>query len=179
MAVTRVGTDTADPQTPEPDPRPGSSSSASLSVRLIDGCTAYPWTRVATRPGELLMGVFDRDGRYVEGSAIDRRSGERGAPVPLGLYAEPIPEPEPEAIYAGLLSVHFGHFLVEGLARAWYAARHPQLPFVWAGNPDLQIKGLLPWQLEILDILGIENPTRVLVDPTGYDLLHVPDIGFR
>ena len=86
----------------------------------------YPTIRVGSRPGELFMGVFDGNDAYVDGSALDRRSGEKGTPVPRILYGEPVDAPEPEAIYAGTLYFHFGHFLLESLARAWYAHRHPR-----------------------------------------------------
>jgi hypothetical protein len=36
-----------------------------------------------------------------------------------------------------------------------------------------------PWQSEILDILMIKNPTRIIAEPTRFDLLHVQDIGYR
>ena len=152
---------------------------APLSVRLIENAVMYPTIRVGSRPGELFMGVFDRDGAYVDGSALDRRSGEKGSPVPRLLYGEPVDATEPEAIYAGTLYFHFGHFLLESLARSWYARQHPELPFVWAGSYCWQDKELQDWQLEILDILGIANPTRILAAPARFDLLHVPDIGYR
>ena len=51
-----------------------------LSVRLIKNSVVYPTIRVASHPGKLLMGVYD-DGNYVDDTALNRRSGEQGAPV--------------------------------------------------------------------------------------------------
>lgn len=151
----------------------------SLSARLITNGVVYPTIRVASHPGKLLMGVYDEDGSYVDDTALNRRSGEQGAPVPRDLFPVVSAADVPEAIYAGPLYFHFGHFLLESLARAWYAHRHPDAPFVWAGQHNWQGFKLTSWQLEILDILMITNPTRIIADPTRFDLLHVPDIGYR
>ena len=125
------------------------------------------------------MGVFDENDAYVDDTALNRRAGEQGAPVPRGLFPVVTDAQAPEAIYAGPLYFHFGHFLLESLARAWYAHRHPDVPFVWAGQHDWQEAELRPWQSELLDILGITNPTRIIADPTRYAVLHVPDLGYR
>ena len=151
----------------------------SLSVRLIKNSVVYPTIRVASHPGKLLMGVYDEDDNYVEDTALNRRSGEQGAPVPRDLFPVAADSDAPEAIYAGTLYFHFGHFLLESLARAWYAHRYPDVPFVWAGAHTWQGFELKPWQSEILDILMIKNPTRIIADPARFDLLHVPDIGYR
>lgn len=151
----------------------------SLAVRLIKNSVVYPTIRVASHPGKLLMGVYDEDDHYVEDTALNRRFGEQGAPVPQELFPDITDSDSPEAIYAGTLYVHFGHFLLESLARAWYAQQHPDLPFVWAGQHTWQKMKLKAWQSEILELLGISNPTRIVADPARFDVLHVPDIGYR
>lgn len=151
----------------------------SLSVRQAKNSVVYPTIRVASHPGKLLMGVFDDAGRYIDGTALDRRSGEQGAPVPRELFPDIVDSEQPEAIYAGTLYFHFGHFLLESLARAWYAKQHPELPFVWAGAHTWQTVKFKPWQRELLDLLGITNPIRIIADPTRFESLHIPDIGYR
>ncbi len=149
-----------------------------LDVRLVEDAVVYPTIRVASHPGRLLMGVFDADG-YVEGTVLDRRAGEQGAPMVRGLFPDVADASEPEAIYAGPLYFHFGHFLLESLARAWYARRRPDLPLVWAGAHTWHDAVLRPWQTEILDVLGLTNPTAILATPTRFTRLHVPDLGYR
>jgi hypothetical protein len=109
---------------------------------------------------------------------LHRRSGEQGAPVPRDLFADPVDSGQPEAIYLGPLYFHYGHFLLESLARAWYARVRPDLPLVWAGQHNWQRQDLLPWQLDILAALGVDRP-RIIADPTRFERLHVPDIGYR
>lgn len=150
-----------------------------LAVRLIKNSVVYPTIRVASHPGKLLMGVYDEDDAYVEDTVLDRRSGEQGAPVPRDLFPVVTDADAPEAIYAGPLYFHFGHFLLESLARAWYAGQHPDVPFVWAGAHTWQRSELKGWQREILDILEITNPTRIIADPARFEVLHVPDLGYR
>ena len=150
-----------------------------LSVRLIRQGVVYPTIRVASRPGRLLMGVYDEHGHYVEDTVLNRRAGEQGAPMPRDLFPEVSDVDAPEAIYAGPLYFHFGHFLLESLARSWYARQHPELPLAWAGQHDWQQMTLRPWQTEILEILSLPNPTTIVADPTRFPLLHVPDIGYR
>jgi hypothetical protein len=125
------------------------------------------------------MGVFDEDGTYIEGTALDRRSGEIGEPMPRELFPDIADSSYTEAIYAGTLYFHFGHFLLESLARLWYAKENPSVPVVWAGSHSWQAKVLERWQREILDILGIENETYILHSPERFRDLHVPDIGYR
>jgi hypothetical protein len=151
----------------------------SLSARLVKNSVVYPTIRVASHPNKLLMGVYDGNDEYVDDTVLNRRAGEQGEPVPRDLFPVVVDSDAPEAIYAGPLYFHFGHFLLESLARAWYAHEHPDVPFVWAGAHTWKACELRPWQSEILDILMIKNPPRIIADPARFELLHIPDIGYR
>ncbi|MBY0687204.1 glycosyltransferase family 61 protein [Microbacterium marinilacus] len=151
-----------------------------LATRLVTSAVVYPVVTRDDRPDELLMGVFDGDGEYVDRTATDRRSGLRGSPIPQDLLPEIDDGDVPEAVYAGDLHMHYGHFLLESLARLWYAAEHPELPIVWtAAHSWGDDESFRPWQREILDILGLTNPVRFVTRPTRFAALHVPDIGYR
>jgi hypothetical protein len=151
-----------------------------LAVRTLEQGVAYPTARDDADPDHLFMGVYDAAGDYVEGTVLDRRSGITGAPVPTTWFSTIEDAATPAAIYGGPIYHHFGHFLLESLARAWYAHRHPELPLVWVGartwDPDQELLG---WQTEILDILGVVNPIRITTAPLRVPTLHVPDIGYR
>lgn len=151
----------------------------SLGATQHPSAVVFPTSRDSERPGRLFMGVFDRHGAYIDGSALDRRSGERGAPAAVSDYPNTDDADTEEAIYAGPLYFHFGHFLLESLARAWYAAEHPDIPIVWAGANTWHGKDFTQWQREILDILGIKNPIALVSRPTRFRKLHLPDIGYR
>lgn len=150
-----------------------------LGVREYSGATVYPTIRVGTLPDRLLMGVFDADGTYIERSALERRSGEVGAPAPREIFPAPRPASDRRAIYGGTLYFHFGHFLLESLARLWHADDEPDTPIVWAGSHSWSGKDFEPWQLEILEILGVRNELRILSAPETFDRLVMPDVGYR
>lgn len=76
-------------------------------------------------------------------------------------------------IYMGRPHKSWGHFLTEGLARAWYAARHPTTPTLWDGP------ALSGYQLEILERVGVTNPRLHLSRTTRFEhvVFPVPGVG--
>lgn len=80
-------------------------------------------------------------------------------------------------VYAGLLFEHFGHFLLESLARLWFIERRPDLPILWVAAH--RQPGLLAYQEEILELLGIRNPVHVLTEQSAIEELIVPGLGYR
>ena len=172
-----------------------------LGVRVFEGAVVYPTLRAPDRPGRLMSGVFEADGTFVEGSVLDRRSGEQGEEIPTDRVGEVEDFGHPDCIFCGVLFNHFGHFLLESSARLWYAAEHADIPLVWAGDsiwnrtdhrrpgwaedapstpedwePDVVLSR---WQREIVEALGLTNPLMVVTAPTHFGALHVPDIGYR
>ena len=77
-------------------------------------------------------------------------------------------------IFGGFLFKHFGHFLLESLARLWFAKDHPDIPLVWLGRDGLW----LDFQTEILQMLGINNATRFIDHPVCIHKLLVPEPGY-
>ncbi|WP_062206367.1 glycosyltransferase family 61 protein [Demequina salsinemoris] len=170
-----------------------------LQAREIADATVYPTLRLPDVKNRLLGGVF-ADGKHVERTQLERRSGETGWPARPEMFGEPDPVEFEEAIYGGILYFHFGHFLVESLARTWLTPQHPDVPIVWAGAANWHASGphkagriahpgvpsdwqghavLHPWQQELLSVLDIRNPGVILTQPTRIKKLHVPDIGYR
>lgn len=151
-----------------------------LRSRRVDDAVLFPTLRRPDIPDRLLMGVFDAAGDLVAGSLLDRRSGERGAAMPEGELEVDPTAALPEGIYCGVLYHHFGHFLLESLARLWFARQQPDAPLVWAGAGTWKTgMRLRPWQQDILDVLGVTNPTIIATRPTPVGRLHMPDIGYR
>lgn len=77
-----------------------------------------------------------------------------------------------DAILCGRLFRHFAHFIGESLARIWYVKQHPESMLVWTGAEDY-----LPYQRQILDLLGIENPAVFVREPMRFERLTVPSQG--
>ncbi|WND03199.1 glycosyltransferase 61 family protein [Temperatibacter marinus] len=83
---------------------------------------------------------------------------------------------EGECIYGGLLFSHFGHFILESLARLWYIKKHPSLKIIWLSAH--QQKTLSDYQKAILDLLGIKNEIVIVTEICRIEKLHCPDAGF-
>jgi capsular polysaccharide biosynthesis protein len=125
----------------------------------------------------LVMTAVDPHDRPVADFVLERWVGqsdcgaaptadERAAAVTLG----------GEFVYGGILMAHFGHFLLESLARTW-ALRSDDRPILWH---SLAAGGLRPWQEEIFGLVGIDTRRFVVVGgPTVVERVDVPEPGFR
>lgn len=120
-------------------------------------------------------------GRGVGGVYVDQKPVVE-ALHPYGSYLEPIYQAPysihnnyitNKSIYCGALPMHFGHFLLEGLSRIWYAMQHPNLPIVWSSTNQHSV-----WQKEIFDILSIKNEHIFINEPTQFSNLIIPEQGF-
>lgn len=84
------------------------------------------------------------------------------------------------AIYGGFIFEHFGHFLLETLARAWYIKdTHGDVYFHNAPENKINnVEQLLPWQRDIFKAL-VGNVSRIKFIDTNmlFDELVVPDPG--
>lgn len=151
-----------------------------LDAFTVTDALVLPTFRLPDSPNTLFMGVMDSSGAVLEDSLLDRRSGERGDAVPKELRPTRAGTALERGIYCGPLYYHYGHFLLESLARLWYAAREPTVPLVWAGAKNWDAdRELHSWQKDILDVLGVENPIVIVTSPVRVGALMMPDIGYR
>ncbi|GGJ11463.1 glycosyltransferase family 61 protein [Neoroseomonas lacus] len=146
---------------------------AQLNVETHDDVTLLPLDSLplGAAPVRLRVGVFGAQGEVIE-TALHRRGRHRSEPLP----AAPAEETWPGSfVYGGVLWDHFGHFLVESLARAWAFADNDG-PILWLRkSPQQELRG---WQREILDLLGLgDREHRVVTRPTRVDRLAVPEQG--
>lgn len=72
-------------------------------------------------------------------------------------------------IYMGRPHSSWGHFITQGLARAWFAVRHPELPIVW-DNP----RELPAYQQRVLEMIGLRNQQFYLTEPSHWDEVIFP-----
>jgi len=171
-------------------PQDSTQDSMRLQFREYQDCTVMPYRLGKTSgraPGTLEMGVFDADGACIEESLIRRRyvngiEKQRGFPTDFGSASAAY---DATAIYLGPILEHFGHFLLESLARVWFAKRHPDTPVVWScrvGPPAREASDeghLSRWQTDILNLLGMSNPPVFVDTPTRFKHLLIPDVGYR
>jgi hypothetical protein len=145
----------------------------SYSDAVIVPTTSNPRPKRMTA---MKMGVLDRSGKVVKKSLLWRSYGRMGFPPEL--TSTPRADAR-EVIYAGNLQPHFGHFILEGLSRLWYAPHHPELPIAWACRTEQPVTELNRWQREMLAVLGIVNEPIVVAEPTRFAAVHVPEPGYR
>lgn len=142
---------------------------AELRVETHDDVTLLPLDPLplGATPVRMRVGVFGADGEVI-GTALHRRGRHHSEPLPMA----PAEEAWEGRFVYGVLSDHFGHFLVEGQARAWAFDG----PILWLRkSPRQELSG---WQREIFDLLGLgDREHRVVTRPTRVGRPAVPEQG--
>lgn len=154
---------------------------AALGTQVVMEGIVCPGQSALKVPNVHHLGVFDGAGVLLPQTIDDRHHGTHLYRSPdLSLYDEISESADAEVIYAGVFFDHFGHFLLESLARLWYAKDRPELPIIWIGVDSWKTSPpLRTWQTDILRVLGVRNPVRILTEPTRFKKLHVPDAGYK
>ncbi|MDD2725038.1 MAG: glycosyltransferase 61 family protein [Methylovulum sp.] len=87
-----------------------------------------------------------------------------------------------KAVYGGIISNHYGHFLLETLSRAWYLIKSSEdIYFYRAGAKEKNGSndGLMAWQKEILSHLVIDIDRFKIIDkPLIFEELIIPGFGY-
>ncbi len=117
-------------------------------------------------------GIFDSNGVFIESSSLIRKNlvvTDR----PEKVSQSDLDSLDIEAIYGGCLIHHFGHFLLESLARIWFAAQN-NLPIIWVSGV-----GIMDYQKKIFELLGINSERMIFVEkPVKIKSLLIPRPGF-
>lgn len=146
---------------------------AELLVEHVERATLVPLA-LGPAPGTTIpfrIGAFGPDGNPVAAAVHYRAGLAAGAPP----FAEAQENWDGDFVYGGQLWDHFGHFLLEGLSRAWAFAALPG-PILWQRRA--QHARLQGWQQEIFDRLGIGGREHRVVDrPIRVARLAVPAQG--
>ena len=159
------------------------ASSEAPGPRLLGSATRSTRTRFSCprRRGRSTAAstaaAFDAEGRPIEASLLTRtwESGQISfAPDLSGLDLASVERIEEPHVYGGYFFDHFGHFLLESLARTWVAEEVGPMPFAWASGGPAN-----PWQAQILGILGLDGPHLFPSRPTRFRRLLIPEPGYR
>ena len=147
-----------------------------LCVQEFHNATILPVKRVE---GDNLLfgrgGVVDADGSYVELSSIEQRLE--------GAYdSSSAPFQDERVVYCGFLVNHWGHFLIEGVARLWYYLTNPtdvdHYVFVSEIGGVTEAKANY---LAFFELLGIADKLMVINQPMRFRSVIVPQraYGYR
>ena len=118
-------------------------------------------------------GVVDKEGNYVPLSGIENRI-MRDYPVENPVYRDE------KVVYCGYLVNHWGHFLVEAVARLWYAVETDEpvdkYVFFLEEGVSREIKGNYR---RFFQLLNIWDKLELVSVPTTYREVIVPEIAFQ
>lgn len=154
-----------------PSPEGGWSS----AVEILDNAIVMP-PEVSDLVQE--CGVLKSNGSFVDVSATWRgRRALMVAPQP--------PEAAPEILegshlFAGQIWSHFGHFMVESLARLWALDHLDQMPesIIFIPKRPGRAQEIKAYQRAFFQLLGIDLPITIIETPTQVEQLIVPGQGF-
>ena len=119
-----------------------------------------------------LGGVVDSQGVYVESSSIEKRVG--------GAYPYSISRVEnSKVVYCGYCVKHWGHFLIEAVARIWYFLENDnsvdKYVFVSEENGSTELFGNY---LEFFELLGVADKLQIINKPVKYREVLVPELSY-
>lgn len=148
-----------------------------LEVRVERDVVLVPRNMADSRhSGAGVMQRIDGQWRPVTGTRLRRRGQEMFDP-PEPPAVEPVREFE-RAFFAGYLFNHYGHFVLESLARMWPGSPEQGIPIIWLARTAKKFR---PWMRTIVRRIGVKRKLA-LVDarhgPTRVRELIIPDPGF-
>jgi capsular polysaccharide biosynthesis protein len=142
------------------------------TVESFDDVTLLPCRRDPHSPTGHSFGAFDRNGAHIPAFAhpwCTLRPEKPGAHRHPGRF-----------VYGGVLMDHFGHFLLEAMARLWFIRAHPELPVLWH-EIDLPVPHAPwpGWRQEAWSLLGLaQHRHHVIRRPMRFEHVVVPQPGF-
>jgi capsular polysaccharide biosynthesis protein len=148
---------------------------------ILNECLLVPTRLDPSHPSPLhacFGGIYDRDGALVDSAKVIRSSGI------VAFSDQPrLEQPQDEHylaedfIYGGILYGHYGHFLLESLARSWFFGEAPHKRILFHKPPMF---GLQEYHRSLLGLGGVPEDRVVFVDrPTRVRSLVVPKVAFR
>lgn len=144
-----------------------------LTCLLIQNGTILPLKRF-TGDGLLFGrgGCVTCEGDYVSLSGIPKRIE--------GRYDFEAPEYiDRRVVYCGYLIKHWGHFLIEGISRLWYALEHSdefdEFVFFTISDCNYSLEGNFE---DFFDLLGIKEKISIINHPVQYKLIAIPELSY-
>lgn len=151
------------------------------SIETIDGALVLPASSVAGRRVTTTAtthdgGVYGADGRLCETS---RHWSAHAVHAPAATSRAPARAHLPGThLFGGFVRPHFGHFLVEGLARLWAASQLPdadgRILFVPLNRAGRETPGVPGYVRDLVRLLGIDRDIAFVDAPTTVERLLVP-----
>lgn len=118
-------------------------------------------------------GVVDCNGEYVDTSSINRR-------VQFGYAFKNEKYENKKVVYCGYLVKHWGHFLIEAVARLWYFLENDNTidNYVFFRDEGQSTECFGNYR-EFLELLGVWDKVEIINSPTRYKEIIVPELGYK
>lgn len=145
-----------------------------LESNLYTNVTLMPAVQllVHSSPLAFARGAYSND-KPIPEVHLFSRGIQSSFQVPYCKHEVEVDQP---AVFCGALLSHYGHFLLETLAFAWFVKKNKNLLLVFDFSNCND--GLLDYQKQILSILNIETNILVVENPTLFKTLFIPEPGF-
>lgn len=147
-------------------------------VHVRNALVVPPLTQARLR--EQPSGVIDADGRFVEQSASWNSSTSRVNDAPQLPPDVNVVDLAGRYLFGGIFYGHFGHFIVDSLARIWAldAVEEPLDGIIFTPKLPTITQYHVDNYRELLEGLGVNIPVVIAHDVTRVADLHVPRQGF-
>lgn len=143
-----------------------------LKTYSANQAVVMPVVPLGGKPWRGKGGVFDSNGVYLDSSMLERNWGKI---ITEPEFRNPVQYLPGTNIFGGYnFFGHYGHFLLESCSRLWFAKEHPEIPILWVLGHSLS-----EFQIEILEILGLQNRHIFIFEPTRVEHLSIPEPGYR
>ncbi len=146
-----------------------------LRTREFGSVTFLPVEAYPGRPGEWRFGVLGADGVPLDAFADQWCHMHRDCATARrepGVY-----------VYGGVLSDHFGQFLLDGMRNLWFIKENPDLPVLWHSlvfhaDPAVPPDDFPGWLKQIWQILGLERHRHLHIrEAVTVERVILPDPG--
>lgn len=129
---------------------------------------------VGANPGTFDGGVYYADGAVCERS-LHKKMGFVNVPQPLA-QSRDLPRVCGTHLYGGMLkNEHFGHFLLESLARLWALGHSPVGFESIVFYARMHGQPVPSWATDLIALVAPGISIRMVSEPTTFDTLIVPD----
>lgn len=149
-------------------------SKQNTDVEVVENGLILP---ITYSEGDMKIGVFDEEGKMLEGS------GRWGIGNDLWCRDEDALYLDKTAVYLGPLHYHYGHFLVESTARLWYWLERISLPSEVVpvfSAPVTEMQRIPSFVTEFLHLCGISiDKVCLITKPTRFSKVVVPRVSFN
>ncbi len=158
---------------------------ASAIERHVD-VMALPFSQTVYYHNDPGWGVYGADGRLIDAAALRRGAGQGlvGQSLCSATDFDSLEADADEAnyVYGGLISQHFGHFIINTLARLWWLAQESigNRKILFHSHNGIDQDFALPFIATCFDRLGLNTSNTVIIDrPMKLRKLTIPRPSFE